>query len=306
MTNLEKIHLLKNTIIQLYCKEGRSKSYISKLLDIDRKMLTYAINTEWELKKANTHHLSPSKQKFLDKNKKLIKDRLDSNVPLAKIAGELKVPRDFLSLKFISHDPGCKEAYKQYTQRKEERKHERIEKEKMKSRYFYDPEDLDEEEWRQILGYPGYMVSNMGRIKHYSKRHDSYHLMFDQKNQYSGYHYIKLNGKNLAVHRIVAHTFVQGYDESHNTVNHKDGNKDNNASFNLEWVSQAENNLHKYRELEYSPSVRTHNFKEIILNDTYHFKTIRALAKFLNLSESQTARYLYHHTANNPYNLRLV
>ena len=39
MTNSEKAELLKDTIYQLYSKEGRSKSYISRLLEIDRKIL---------------------------------------------------------------------------------------------------------------------------------------------------------------------------------------------------------------------------------------------------------------------------
>lgn len=306
MTNLEKIHLLKDTIVQLYCKEGRSKSYISRLLEVDRNTLTCVMNNEWHLEQANVHYLSPSKRKFLNRYKRFIKDRIDSDMPLAKIAELLDVSRHFLSVKFINHDPGCKEAYRQYNIRKKNKTRKRIEKKKQESGYIYDPEDLENEEWRPILGYPGYLVSNMGRFKHYSERYKSYHLLLGYKNKYCGYYYIGLGKKNLAIHRIVAHTFVSGYDEEHNTVNHKDGNKENNKASNLEWISQAENNLHKYRELKCAPSYKTHDFNEIILNDKYHFKTIRALAKFLNLSETQTARYLYNKTANNPYDFKLV
>ena len=37
--NIDKIIRLKNTISILYEKEGRSKSYISRLLELDRKLL---------------------------------------------------------------------------------------------------------------------------------------------------------------------------------------------------------------------------------------------------------------------------
>ena len=55
MTQKEKINILKDTIVKLYEKEGRSIVYISELLNIDRKSLTTAIN-EWELIKADKRH----------------------------------------------------------------------------------------------------------------------------------------------------------------------------------------------------------------------------------------------------------
>ncbi len=306
MTNLEKIYLLKSTIERLYCKEGRSKSYISKLLSVNRKILTYVINHEWKFVQANIKHLSPSKRKFLNKHRLMIKDRLDSGIPLSLIAKELSVSRYFLSVSFIKHDDACSIAYEQYQKRKERDTNKRIQNFKDKSKYTYDPKDLEGEIWHPVLGYEGYMVSNFGRFKSYSKCYKAYRLLTPYQNHLSGYLYIVINRKNLAVHRIVAHTFVSGYDNAHNTVNHKDGNKTNNTADNLEWVSQSENNLHKYRDLKYNPSHKKHYFKEIILNGVYHFKTIRSLAKFLDLSETQAARYLYNHVANNPYDFKIV
>ena len=76
MTNREKIDLLKSTIEFLYTKEGRPKSYIARLLEVDRKVLTGIIN-EWGLIQANTYHLTPSNKKFINKHKQLIKSRLE-------------------------------------------------------------------------------------------------------------------------------------------------------------------------------------------------------------------------------------
>lgn len=49
------------------------------------------------------------------------------------------------------------------------------------------------------------------------------------------------DGKNHFVHRLMAKTFLAGEKEH---VNHKDGNKQNNALSNLEWATPAENTQH--------------------------------------------------------------
>lgn len=106
--------------------------------------------------------------------------------------------------------------------------------------------------------------------------------------------------KNLMAARIVAHAFCEGYSEVCNTVDHLDMDVANNNAENLAWVSQAENNRRK--NLVYKGHIsycKNGKFKEIILNDTYHFKTIRALAKFLQVSETQCHRYISGETKFN-------
>ena len=48
------------------------------------------------------------------------------------------------------------------------------------------------------------------------------------------------------VHRLVAWEFCPGRDLNL-TVNHKDGNKQNNNYWNLEWCTSQENMYHAYR-----------------------------------------------------------
>ena len=63
----------------------------------------------------------------------------------------------------------------------------------------------------------------------------------------TGYRMVRLTTeagkKGYAVHRLVAETFIPNPDGLP-IVNHKDGNKLNNAVSNLEWVSAAENRQH--------------------------------------------------------------
>ena len=77
--------MLKETITFLYEKEGRSKSYISRLLCVDRKTLVYKIN-EWGLIKANISYMKPSTLKFLNRNKQLILSRLNSDINVTDIS----------------------------------------------------------------------------------------------------------------------------------------------------------------------------------------------------------------------------
>lgn len=64
------------------------------------------------------------------------------------------------------------------------------------------------------------------------------------------FRYVKQDGKveygREYIHRIVAKTFLE-QPEGATQVNHKDGNKANNAAENLEWVTPSNNILHAHR-----------------------------------------------------------
>lgn len=115
------------------------------------------------------------------------------------------------------------------------------------------------EEWRDIIGYEGwYQVSSEGRIKSVDRlvRHRKGFVKLPEKilnpsRHYAGYLIISLyknrQRKACFVHRLVAGAFIENSDANvKREVNHKDKDRTNNRTANLEWVSPAENAQHAY------------------------------------------------------------
>ena len=309
MTNSEKAELLKDTIYHLYSKEGRSKSYISRLLDIDRKVLLNKIK-EWNFPEPKpVHHLNPSTVKFINKNRSLIKSRLDKDISITEIAKELNVSRCFLQITVIPNDSVLNKAKDDKNARAKNKsfQHKEYLMEKSSRNYI---KPLKNERWKNILGYEQYQVSDYGRVRKYIKSYDSYYEIEQTPNKNNGRLYVRITNKdtnksqNLQVARLVAFAFVKGYSIDKSTVNHKDGNVQNNEANNLEWVSQSENNTHSYRVLNRKKNRgKKYKYKKIIYKNKYEFKTISAFSRFIGKSETQTRRYL-----NNPskYNIILI
>ena len=98
-------------------------------------------------------------------------------------------------------------------------------------------------EWRDIRNWPGYEVSDDGRVRNRFGKE----LYIDRDRV--GYLRVKLcrNGfrKNRRIHILVAQAFLRwrnNYD-----VNHKDRDKTNNRVGNLEMLTHARNCLHRWR-----------------------------------------------------------
>ena len=303
---MNKYIMLKDTIYQLYSKEGRTKSYISRLLNLNRKNLTEYINNIWKFPKAEgKRHMTPSVEKFYKKNKQLIKARLDADIPVTEIAKELGCTVGRLRTIFY-YDTVLKKSLEDYNKRIHLKHLACVERKKRESSREYNIENIDGEMWKPILGYDGYFVSNMGRVRHYVKTYDAYCLLTPQRNVLSGYYYVAIANKNLALHRLVAHSFVSGETSENNTVNHIDGDAGNNRASNLEWTSQSDNNTHSYRKLGrkvVSVGVAGRKYKRFINKDKYEFKTVAAFSRFVGKSPTQCRRYL---DSPEKHNIRII
>jgi hypothetical protein len=107
------------------------------------------------------------------------------------------------------------------------------------------------EQWRPVVGYEGlYEVSSHGRVKRV-KASPGTRAGKILRNTITNTGYFTcamcVNGtrKTFLVHRLVAFAFVDG--DTSLTVNHKDGDKTNNVSSNLEWITQSENTKHSFQ-----------------------------------------------------------
>ena len=102
--------------------------------------------------------------------------------------------------------------------------------------------------FKQIDGYPNYLISNLGNIKSLANGKERILKPFvDSKGRYLQITLCN-NGerKKYLVHRLVALAFLP-VAEGKNVVNHKDGNPQNNNVSNLEWCTTQENVHDSYK-----------------------------------------------------------
>ena len=119
----------------------------------------------------------------------------------------------------------------------------------------------NEEEWKEVMGSNGdYLVSSQGKVK--SMKFGRPYMLNPSKN-HKGYSQVSLsiNKKSvvIAVHKLVADTFLvkpEWYMSGGRiSVNHKDGNRDNNDVSNLEFCTQ-QYNCHHARKVIFGNAVR--------------------------------------------------
>lgn len=72
--------------------------------------------------------------------------------------------------------------------------------------------------------------------------------LVNQRDNGNGYLYCCLAGKPIGVHRVIAMAFIPN-PENKRQVNHKNGIKNDNSVYNLEWATPSENVRHSFREL---------------------------------------------------------
>ena len=93
--------------------------------------------------------------------------------------------------------------------------------------------------WKTISD--NYEVSDSGVVRNIKKNRE-----LKPSRNLGGYCFVNIKGKSVYIHRLVAEMFIPKIDGK-SCVNHKDGNKSNNAVENLEWCTYSENMAHAFK-----------------------------------------------------------
>lgn len=150
--------------------------------------------------------------------------------------------------------------------------------------------------WKDIPNYEGlYQASNEGRIRtvegkttssaRFKERHWKSRIMKGRGNNRKTGKRVALwkdgQCKEFLVARLVALTFLGTPPEKY-TVNHKDGNRMNNAVNNLEWLSLADNIRHGFATGLYAASQKS----VCLINEqkNIRFASMNEAARFLGRS----------------------
>lgn len=159
-----------------------------------------------------------------------------------------------------------------------------------------------DEIWKDIRCYEGlYQVSNFGRVKSLKRN-----MVLVNCKGTCGYEMVTLYANKkpwkTLVHRLVAKAFVDN-PLNKEQVNHIVGNKMNNASSNLEWVTSSENVRHAYRTGIKRPTQKVretaqkvHGIPVNILDkrtgEERSFPSVQSAAYYFNVSPNRFHRLL--------------
>lgn len=155
---------------------------------------------------------------------------------------------------------------------------------------------LQTEIWKDIPEFKGYyQASNTGRIRTVERdvwNGKGYYKLNSHEMTYGlsekGYVVVHLSVNHQLfyrqVHRLVAEAFIPN-PENKPQINHKDGNKQNNNVENLEWCTNAENQIHAYKlglSKHSDKSGRPKKAVGLYLNDGSLYKKFNSIAETTN------------------------
>lgn len=172
------------------------------------------------------------------------------------------------------------------------------------------------EEWRDIEEFPGYQVSNEGRVRSFYKKQkksgswggtervlcEEPQRILGQSDDGNGYMKVFLqNGEKrrcVKVHRLVAEAFVdnpEGYDTVDHIKSGPDGKLDNTPD-NLRWISRRDNIQKAYKDGMCDARIRRSK-KPIMAYDDWtgdelYFSSIEEASNSLNVDRTSISHAL--------------
>ena len=97
---------------------------------------------------------------------------------------------------------------------------------------------MPKERWKTVDGHPNYEVSSLAKVRNKVTGN-----MLTPYDDGKGYLRVKVDGKSLRLHILVALAFLPNPDNKP-TVNHIHGNKYDNRASQLEWATYSEQIQH--------------------------------------------------------------
>lgn len=131
--------------------------------------------------------------------------------------------------------------------------------------------------WKEIKGFPGYLISNHGRVwSQKTKRERKTHR------QHKGYWQVVLSYRNetktIRLNRLVLFTFMGNAPSPVHQAAHRDGDKDNNSLSNLYWATPEENAADRKRHGTYR-SGSDHPMAKLSNADLIFARWLRSIGK---------------------------
>lgn len=127
------------------------------------------------------------------------------------------------------------------------------------------------EEWRPVVHFPNYEVSNLGRIRratdsasgNYKAGHILSSRMTSGRGEEYAYACVDLwrDGRRtkMRVHRVVARAFIGRSPFPGAHVDHINADREQNAAWNLRWCSNAENQAYRNGRTDKVPEAQSGN-----------------------------------------------
>ena len=158
---------------------------------------------------------------------------------------------------------------------------------------------------KQIPGFPNYTICKDGIVIGKAEK--------KQTLGKNGYRYVTLysnnQSKKLYIHRLLAELYIPN-PECKRTVNHIDGNKQNNCLTNLEWHTDSENIKHAYDNGLNHGSKITDSDREIMYNRFMNGDSMQLISDsytFNNVTVSNHIRqYVKEHNLSDVYEAEKV
>ena len=148
------------------------------------------------------------------------------------------------------------------------------------------------EEWKSITDFPGYEVSNLGRVRSINQSWSGLPRLLKPIQSSRGYLNVVLfkdsRRHQFGIHRLVLITFVGSPTKENDIGHHIDGKKLNNELTNLEWSNQSSNQIESYK-------AEGHGYKAQKLN-TDGVKLIRKLSANGATQKALSIMFNVHHT----------